>query len=377
LSRATSGRPRGGATRGVAYWKDAARDDQRLFLVSGEQLVALDAKTGQPIREWGEAGKVNLRQGIPRIDEYRWNGAPIVCRDTVIVGSAVSDNPTSKEMPPGSVRGFDAVTGRLKWVFNPIPQPGEVGHETWENGSSAYSGNANVWTVMSADAELGYAYLPMSTPTNDWYGGHRLGSNLFAESLVCLECESGRRIWHFQMVHHGLWDYDNPAPPNLVDITVSGKPIKAVAQVSKQAFTYVFDRITGQPVWPIEERPVPPSDVPGERTSPTQPFPTKPAPFDRQGLTIDDLIDLTPELRNEAVEIVSKYKYGPLFTPPSVNNGDAGGTLGTVQLPGWVGGADWNGAAFDPETHILYVPSITAPIVVSLTKPDPKTSNFD
>ena len=348
-----------------------------MFLISGEHLVALDAKSGQPIREWGDAGRVSLKQGVPRLDEYRWNGAPVVCRDTVIVGSAVSDNPTNKEMPPGYVRGFDVVTGRLKWVFNPIPQPGEFGHETWGNGSWAYSGNANVWSIVSADEEIGYAYLPMSTPTNDWYGGHRPGDNLFAESLVCLECDTGRRVWYFQMVHHGLWDYDNPAPPNLVDITVNGKPIKAVAQVTKQAFTYVFDRLTGQPVWSIEERPVPPSDVPGERTSRTQPFPTKPAPFDRQGLTIDDLIDLTPELRKEAIAIASKYKYGPLFTPPSVNDGKAGGTLGTIQLPGWVGGADWNGAAFDPETHILYVPSITAPVVVSLTTPDPKASNFE
>ena len=210
---------------------------------------------------------------------------------------------------------------------------------------------------MSADEELGYVYLPVSTPTNDWYGGHRLGDNLFAESLVALECVTGERVWHFQMVHHGLWDYDNPAAPNLVDSTVDERPIKAVVQVSKQGFVYVFDRVTGEPVWPIEERAVPPSTVPGERASPTQPFPTRPAPFERQGITVDDLIDFTPQLRAEAIEILNGYVYGPMFTPPSVRSDNLDDTQGTVQLPGWVGGADWNGAALDPETQILYVPS--------------------
>ena len=361
------------STRGVGYWSEG--DDERVFLISGEHLVALDARTGQPIREFGEGGKVNLTQGVPRLEQYRWNAAPLVCRDVVIVGQALSDGPTHKEMPPGYVRGFNVITGELEWVFNPVPQPGEFGNETWEDGSWEYSGNTNVWTLMSADTELGYAYLPTSTPTNDWYGGQRPGDNLFAESLVCVECATGRRVWHFQFVHHGLWDYDTPAAPTLADLTVDGRPIKAVAQVTKQGFVYVFNRVTGEPVWPIEERAVPQSDVPGERTAATQPFPTNPPPFERQGLGIADLIDLSPELRAEAIEIVSQYRYGPLYTPPSV--AEENSTQGTIQMPGWVGGADWNGAAFDPETHTLYVPSISAPIVGSLIPGNPEQSNFD
>ena len=360
------------STRGVGYWAEG--DDERVFLISGEHLVALDAQTGEPLREFGEGGKVNLTAGVPRLDQYRWNAAPLVCNDLVIVGQALSDGPIAKEMPPGYVRGYNVVTGELLWVFNPVPQPGEVGNETWEDGSWEYSGNANVWTLMSADEQLDYAYLPVSTPTNDWYGGHRPGDNLFAESLVCLECATGERVWHFQMVHHGLWDYDNPAAPTLANITVDGREIRAVTQVTKQGFVYVFDRVTGEPVWPIEERPVPQSDVPGERSAATQPFPTNPPPFERQGLGMLDLIDFTPELQAEAMEIVSEYRYGPLYTPPVVR--DDGRTLGTIQMPGWVGGADWNGAAFDPDTQILYVPSISAPIVSSLTRPNAQ-SNFD
>jgi quinoprotein glucose dehydrogenase len=370
-----TGGERARGTRGLAYWTDGSRD--RLLLVSGEHLVALGTRTGEPYPEFGEDGKVDLRRDMgPLLEEYRWNAAPLVCGDVVIVGAALSDNPTRQEMTPGYVRAYDVITGQLRWRFNPVPQPGDVGNETWEDGSWEYSGNANVWTLMSADEELGYVYLPVSTPTNDWYGGHRLGDNLFAESLVALECATGERVWHFQMVHHGLWDYDNPAAPNLVDITVEGRPIKAVVQVTKQGFAYVFDRVTGEPVWPIEERAVPASTVRGERTSPTQPFPTKPAPFERQGMTVDDLIDFTPELRAEAIEILDGFVYGPMFTPPSVRGDDPEATQGTVQLPGWVGGADWNGAAFDPETQILYVPSITAPIVAALVEPDPDESNF-
>ena len=362
-------------TRGLAHWTDGS--DERLLLVSGEHLVALGTRTGELYPEFGDGGKVDLRRDMgPRLERYSWNAAPLVCGDVVIVGAAMSDSPTRQEMARGYVRGYDVITGELRWRFNPVPQPGEPGNETWEDGSWEYSGNANVWTVMSADEELGYVYLPVSTPTNDWYGGHRLGDNLFAESLVALECATGEHVWHFQTVHHGLWDYDNPAAPNLVDITVDGRAIKAVVQVSKQGFAYVFDRVTGEPVWPIEERPVPASTVPGERASPTQPFPTRPAPFERQGITVDDLIDFTPELRAEAIEILNEYEYGPMFTPPSVRGDDPDGTQGTIQLPGWVGGADWNGAAVDPETQTLYVPSITAPIVVALVEPDPDSSNF-
>ena len=371
-----AGRPRGGSTRGVGYWRDAARDDERVFFASGQFLVALDAKTGAPLREFGEGGKVDLRRGVPRLEEFHWTAAPLICRDTVVVGIFTRDRPEDKEQVPGYVRGFDAVTGQLKWAFNPVPGPGEVGHETWEDGSWEYSGSNNVWTVMSADEELGYAYLPTATGTQNFYGGHRPGDNLFGESLVCLECDTGRRVWHYQLVHHGIWDYDAASPPILADITVDGRPIKAVVQVTKQAFAYVFDRVTGEPVWPIEELPVPQSDVPGEQTSPTQPFPTRPAPFDRQGITADDLIDFTPELRAEALEIFNRYRSGPLFTPPSVRDDSPGGTQGTLQLPGYIGGTNWNGAAYDPETQMLYVPSVTAPIQVWLREADPGVSAF-
>ena len=367
---------RGRGTRGLAYWTDGS--DERLLTVSGEHLVALGTRTGELYPEFGENGKVDLRQDMgPRLQRYSWNAAPLVCGDVVVVGAAMSDSPTRQEATPGYVRGYDVMTGELRWRFNPVPQPGEAGNETWEDGSWQYSGNANVWSLMSADEELGYVYLPVSTPTNDWYGGHRLGDNLFAESLVALECATGERVWHYQMIHHGLWDYDNPAAPNLVDITVDGRPIRAVVQVTKQGFTYVFDRVTGEPVWPIVELPVPPSLVPGERTSPTQPFPTWPLPFERQGITANDLIDFTPELRAEAIEILGGYVFGPIFTPPSVRSEDPDDTQGTIQLPGWVGGADWNGAAIDPETQILYVPSVTAPIVVSLVAPNPDASDFN
>ena len=367
---------RGRGTRGLAYWTDGS--DERLLTVSGEHLVALGTRTGELYPEFGENGKVDLRQDMgPRLQRYSWNAAPLVCGDVVVVGAAMSDSPTRQEATPGYVRGYDVMTGELRWRFNPVPQPGEAGNETWEDGSWQYSGNANVWSLMSADEELGYVYLPVSPPTNDWYGGHRLGDNLFAESLVALECATGERVWHYQMIHHGLWDYDNPAAPNLVDITVDGRPIRAVVQVTKQGFTYVFDRVTGEPVWPIVELPVPPSLVPGERASPTQPFPTWPLPFERQGITANDLIDFTPELRAEAIEILGGYVFGPIFTPPSVRSEDPDDTQGTIQLPGWVGGADWNGAAIDPETQILYVPSVTAPIVVSLVAPNPDASDFN
>ena len=371
-----AGRPRGGPTRGVGYWHDPGLDDERVFLVSGERLVAIDAKTGSPVREFSEGGKVNLRSGLQGLTEYQWNAPPLMCRDTVIVGIYVNDVPTNKEQPPGYIRGFDAVTGQLKWQFNPLPQPGELWHNTWEDGSWEYTGAATVWSVMTADEALGYAYLPTGAPTHNWYGGHRPGNNLFSQSLLCLECDTGRLVWHHQLIHHGIWDYDTASPPILADITVDGRSVQAVAQVTKQAFTYVFDRVTGEPVWPIEERPAPQSDIPDERTAPTQPMPTKPAPFDRQGITEDDLIDFTPELRAEALEIFRRYRSGPLFTPPSVTNTSPGGTLATLQLPSYVGGANWNGAAHDPETQMLYVPSITVPVLVGLREPDPSVTNF-
>jgi quinoprotein glucose dehydrogenase len=287
----------------------------------------------------------------------------------IVVGSSITDARPTRRRAPGDVRGFDVRTGAERWVFHSIPQPGEFGHETWKDGSWQHTGNTNVWTVMSADEELGYVYLPFSTPTNDWYGGHRPGDNLFSESLVCLDAATGRRVWHFQAVHHGVWDYDLPAAPNLVDIRVDGRPIKAVAQISKQGFVYVFDRATGAAVWPIEERPVPQSTVPGERTSPTQPFPTRPAPFDRQGVSESDLIDFTPELRRMALDFIKDKDIGPLYTPPTER--------GLIQLPGAIGGANWVGAAFDRETGILYVPSITRPYLMKIVRTKAGTTDAE
>ena len=371
----------GFSNRGLAYWTDGERE--RLILGTGDAyLIAVDARSGDAVSGFGDDGRVDLMDGIPRARRapppmnYSITSAPVVCGDVVIVGSAISDQPRFREAPPGHVRGFDARTGELLWTFHTIPQPGEFGHETWEDGSWRYTGNTNVWTLMSADEELGYVYLPVGNATNDHYGGHRPGNLLFANSLVALECSTGRRVWHYQLVHHDLWDYDPPAAPNLIDITVDGRAIKAVAQVTKHAFTFVFDRETGEPVWPIEERPVPASDVPGEWTSPTQPFPTKPPPFDRQGATIDNLIDFTPELRAEAIEILEQYRSGPLFTPPSLIDAGTDGTRGTIALPGYTGGANWSGAAVDPETGILYVSSATQPIIPRLVQLGPERSNL-
>ena len=369
----------GFSNRGLAYWTDG--DLERLIMGTGDAyLVAVDAKTGDVVLAFGDEGRVDLMDGIPRARRspapmnYSITSAPVVCGDVVVVGSAISDQPRFREAPPGYVRGFDARTGELLWTFHTIPQPGEFGHETWEDDAWQHTGNANVWTLMSADEELGYVYLPVGNATNDHYGGHRPGSLLFANSLVALECSTGTRVWHYQLVHHDLWDYDPPAAPNLIDITVDGRVIKAVAQVTKHAFTFVFDRETGEPVWPIEERPVAQGDVPGEWYSPTQPFPTKPPPFDRQNATIDNLIDFTPELRAEAVEILGQYRSGPLFTPPSLIDEAPDGTRGTIALPGYTGGANWSGAAVDPETGILYVSSATQPIIPRLVEPGPEST---
>ena len=274
-------------------------------------------------------------------------------RNSVIVGSKMFDYGLRNNSPPGHVRAYDARSGKLKWVFHTVPQEGEPFVETWENDSWKKAGNTNVWTMMAADEELGYVYLPTSTPTNDYWGGKRHGDNVFAESIVCVDAETGERVWHFQTVHHGVWDYDIGSAPNLVDVVVDGKPVKAIAQVSKTAFTYVFDRQTGEPIWPIEERPVDVGNVPGEKLSPTQPFPTKPPAFDRQGATVDDLIDFTPELRAEAVELVKNYNLGPIFSPLPVKGAD--GKLGTIMIPGAGGGASFPGASIDPDTGIKHL----------------------
>ncbi|MDP6581679.1 MAG: PQQ-binding-like beta-propeller repeat protein [Vicinamibacterales bacterium] len=379
---------RGSPTRGLGYWTDG--DDARILAVLGSRLVALDAETGVRYPDFGEGGEVDLVQGFDDrvVERFRWRSAPLVVNDVIIVGSLIGDITSNtiaalKEMPPGDVRGFDVRTGEQLWIFHTIPREGEPGNETWltalteDRASWEYTGNTNMWASPSADEELGYVYLPLSTPTSDYYGGHRPGDNLFAESLVCLDAETGERIWHFQAVHHGLWDYDFPAAPTLLDITVDGREIKAVAIASKQATTYVFDRVTGEPVWPVEERPVPQGDVPGEWYAATQPIPTKPPPYDQRGVTIDDLIDFTPELRAEAVAMLDEYVWGPFFTPPSLIDDRPGGTQGTLVVPGLVGGTDWNGAGADPETGILYVPSNHSGTVVGLGRSENPRSDVD
>ena len=287
----------------------------------------------------------------------------------------MADHPATMEQHPGDVRAYDVRTGALRWTWSPVPNAGEPGVETWLDDSWTYSGMANVWTMFSADLELGLVYLPTGAPTNDMYGGHRPGNNLYANSLVCVRAETGERVWHFQTVHHDLWDYDNNVAPILMDITVDGRPVKAVVQLTKQAIAYVFDRVTGEPIWPIVERPVAGSNTPGEWIAATQPFPTKPAPFDRHGVTEDDVIDFTPELRAEALEILKPYILGPIFTPPSIRSDDPEDTKGTFQLLGSVGGAEWGGAGFDPETGMLYIPSVTAGFVADLTPGNPDRMN--
>lgn len=357
-----AGRPAnlGWNVRGVAYWEEG--DDKRVFFATNDSyLWSLDVETGEADDGFGDDGRIDLTQGLGRAVDRREYGVvspPLVTNGVVVVNSIINDVPQQKEAPPGHVRAFNPRNGEQVWMFNTIPQAGEFGNDTWEDGSWEYTGNTNSWTIMSADEELGIVYIPIGTPTNDWYGGLRKGDNLFAESLVAVRADSGEYVWHFQMIHHGVWDYDLPAAPTLVNINVDGRPIKAVAQISKQGFTYVFDRVTGEPVWPIEERPVPQSSVPGEQLSATQPFPTKPAPFELQGISDETLVDFTPELRAEALQNIEQYDYGPLFTPPSLR--------GVIQLPGWAGGGEWHGAAFDPETGLYYVPSATGPIVVQL-----------
>ena len=367
-----SGRPTnlGFNTRGVGYW--ANNSQKRLFFGTNDSyLWSIDAETGLPDPKFGRKGKIDLTQGLGReIDRLQYGvvAPPLVTNDVVVVNSVIFDAPNKKEMPPGHVRGFSAETGELLWMFETIPQRGQFGNETWEEDSWEYTGNTNSWTMMSADDAAGIVYIPIGTPTNDWYGGLRRGDNLFAESLVAVDALTGERIWHFQMVHHGVWDYDLPAAPTLVDLVVDGKEIKAVAQISKQGFTYVFDRITGEPVWPIIEKEVPQSTVPGEKLSLTQPFPTKPAPFALQGISDETLINFTPELRRSALQMIERFDYGALFTPPSLR--------GTINLPGWGGGGWWTGAGFDPDTGLYYVPSVSIPIVVQLVEGGSTDSDF-
>ena len=366
--------------RGLSYWSDGKGDDRIVVITPGYQLVALHAKTGLPVTNFGVNGFIDLTEGLDRpVVKPGTIGASspaIVVRDTVVVGAALQAGtaPSSKENVPGYIRGYDVRTGKKLWTFHTIPQPGEFGHETWEGDSWKYTGNTGAWAPLSADEELGYVYIPVEMPTGDFYGGNRPGNSLFSDSLVCLDARTGKRIWHYQLVHHDIWDWDIPTAPILLDIVKDGKKIKAVAQLTKQAFTFVFDRVTGEPVWPIEERPAPPSDVPGEKASPTQPFPTKPKAFDRQGTSLDDLIDFTPALKEEAVKIASQYKMGPLYTPPIVP--DTNGKQAMLLLPAHVGGANWPGGAVDAETGILYVASVTQTEAMAVSKADPKRSDM-
>jgi len=370
--------PRPLSGRGVAYWTDGQNDERIFFVTIGYQLVGLDAKTGHPIQNFGQNGVVDLKQGDDQVldlvtGEIGLNSAPVVTRDMVIVGAAhrAGNAPRSKTNAKGYVRGFDVRTGKRMWIFHTIPQPGEFGNETWEKDSWSYSGNTGMWAPFSVDEELGIVYLPIELATGDYYAGHRPGNNLFTESIVAADLRTGKRIWHYQLVHHGIWDYDIPCAPILADITVSGRKIKAIAQPTKQGFLYVFDRTNGTPVWPIEERPVEQSTVPGEKTSPTQPFPTKPPPFERQGIQAGDLIDFTPEIKAQALKLAEQYKLGPLFTPP-IARGD-NGKQAMIYVPN---GANWPGGSYDPETNILYVFSNTLTRAISLIN-DPKRSDMD
>jgi quinoprotein glucose dehydrogenase len=349
--------------RGVAYWRDG--DDERVVVLTAHAfMIALDAKTGRPVETFGDKGRVDLTTGLSRPvnrAHYSVTSPPVIVRDVIVTGSSIADYPYRPDMPPGDVRGFDVRTGKQLWTFRAVPGPGELGHETWERGAWRVTGGTNVWAPMSADEALGYVYLPFSTPSNDYWGGDRHGDNLFAESLVCVDARTGRRVWHFQLVRHGLWDFDLPAAPNLMDVVLDGKTVNAVAQVTKQGFVFAFDRVTGAPLWPVEDRPVPQSRVPGEKTAATQPFPTKPPPFELQGVREEDLIDLTPDLRAQALAIVGRYDHGPLYTPPTER--------GAISMPSVTGGASWSGAAWDPESATYYVPTVRSPFVLKVSRP--------
>ena len=371
--------PRQLSGRGVSYWTDGRGDDRILFVTTGYRLVALNAHTGQPIPSFGTNGIVDLKVGVvygnrQPIDletgEIGLHATPTVAKDVVIVGSSFKEGTQviTHNNTKGLVRAFDVRSGKQLWTFNTIPRPGEFGNETWENDSWAVNGNAGVWTQITVDEDAGLVYLPVEDPTSDQYGGHRPGNNLFADSLVCVDLKTGVRKWHFQVAHHPIWDYDLSSAAILADINVNGRAIKAVALPSKESFLYVFDRITGQPVWPIEERPVPQSDVPGEKTSPTQPFPTKPPAYARQAVTVDELINFTPALRAEALEAVKKYRMGPMFLPAVVSKVD--GPIQSITIGTLGGGTNWPGSSYDPETHTVYAQAANAGVsLLGLVEP--------
>ena len=348
------------SSRGIAHWQRGI--DQRLMTVRGSYLYALNPQTGETFPGFGreEPGRVNLAYSAENANNFALTTSPLVIGNTAIIGgflNGAGDGGNRKEAAPENIRGFDVRTGELRWEFNVVPRPGEFGYDTWGDGSAEWSGDIGSWCCLSADNELGIVYVPLGAPTSAYYGGHRPGDNLFANSLLALDAETGERVWHFQMIHHDLWEYDNSSPPILGDITVNGRTIKAVMQANKNGFVYVFDRTNGEPVWPIIETPVPQSIVEGEATSATQPIPTKPPAFDRQGIALDDLIDFTPALRNQALELVDKFTLGPLYTPPSP--WIEGGNQGTLTLPNTWGAGNWNTGAFDPETGMYFAVSYT------------------
>ncbi len=365
--------PRQLSGHGVSYWTDG-REERILYVTPGYRLIALNAKTGAPVASFGNNGAVDLKTDDDQeIDletgEVGLHSTPLVAGDVVVVGAAhkAGGTPESFKHVKGYVRGYDARTGKRLWIFHTIPKPGEFGIETWLNDSWSYTGNTGVWGQMSADPATNTLYLPVELPTGDYYGGHRPGAGLFGETIVALDLKTGVRKWHYQLVHHGLWDMDIPCAPILTDITVNGQTVPALAQPTKQAFLYVFNRVTGKPIWPMDEKPVPQGDVPGEWYSPTQPFPSKPPAYDRQGVSPDDLIDFTPELHEEALKLVSKYKIGPIFTPPVVSKAD--GPLAAITAPGSLGGTNWPGGSYDPETHTVYVFSQSATATLGLVPP--------
>jgi quinoprotein glucose dehydrogenase len=371
---------RRGAGRGVAYWSSSDGSDQRiLYVTPGYRMIALNARTGELVRSFGKDGIVDLK--VDNDQEYDLvtaavglNATPLVAGDVVVVGAAhfAAGSPNTRPTAKGFVRGFDVKTGKRLWIFHTIPMKGEFGYETWLDGSAEKNGNLGAWAQMSADLDLGLVYVPTEMAATDYYGVNRPGNGLFGESIVALDIKTGKRKWHYQTVHHGLWDWDLPCAPILYDAQIGGRTIKALAQPTKSAFLFVLDRETGLPIWPIEERPVPQSELPGEKTSPTQPFPTRPVPFDRQGVSIDDLIDFTPELRAQAIEQAKAYKLGPIYTPPGLTKPD--GPIGTLMLPADVGGANWPGGSFDPETNRLYIHSHTTVFSLANVSQDLSTS---
>jgi quinoprotein glucose dehydrogenase len=379
--------PRQLSGRGLSYWTDGKGDDRVIFVTTGYHMVSLNAKTGAPVRGFGKDGVLDLKVGALvgkgeqinlETGEIGLHSTPTVAKDVVIVGSSFREGLTVKthNNTKGLVRAYDVRSGKLLWTFNTIPHPGEFGADTWEKESWSQNGNTGVWSQITVDEEAGLVYLPVEDPTSDLYGGHRPGNNLFGDSLVCVDLKTGVRKWHFQIVHHPIWDYDMPAAPILLDINVNGKPVKAVAQATKQGMLYVFDRITGQPVWPIEERPVPQTDVPGEKTAPTQPFPTKPPAYSRNGVLESDLLDFTPELHAQGVEQAKRYRLGPVFLPAVVSKAE--GPLAALTSGTLSGGVNWPGSAADPETHWFYTHACNACLApLGLVAPPKEFSDLD